>query len=119
MTALAEGICLVGLAGFYVANGLRVDLSYQPWSPARDAVLARYGFWEGVFASITMWPAFFVVLPLLALQLLACASARSREIVTAGPWATRLLVVKTLVGIPGLLFLALICSLSLGVGMIG
>src|SRR4051812_40741057 len=74
MTALAEGLCLLGLAGFYVANGLRVELSYQPWSSARDAVLARYGFFEHVFVRMTVWPAFFVVLPLLTVQLLACLS---------------------------------------------
>ena len=107
------------LAGFFVANELRVNLSYTPLHVGRDALMARYQLGEGAFAYATCGSAFFVVLPLIALQLLACVWSRTRGWVTADRWATRLLVVTTLVGIPALLFLALVCSLSLGVGMVG
>lgn len=118
-TACAELVGFASLGGFWVANGLRVNLSYTPLHVGRDALMARYQLGEGVFAYATFVSAFFVVLPLILLQLLACVWGRTREWVTADRWAMRLLVITTLVGIPALLFLALVCSLSFGAGMVG
>jgi len=110
---------LVALSCFgvaYVANELRVALSYQVQTPARDVVYARYEACLGISALIARWT-IAILIPVLVGQCLAWSWIR--RAVGNERRAARLMPLTTVIGLLLLAFVGFLYSVAVSASMIG
>lgn len=116
LTALVELVALTSLGLLFVANELRVALSYHPQTPARDAELSGYGAYEDVSALLLRW-AVVSLIPIFLGQCFGWSWIRAAN--ADRPRIAWVMPITTLIAIVLLAFIGFLGTIAISASMVG